>query len=300
MAKTQLNTLSPKKWVANYSGAEPTIDTTDGVSVGDYAYDSSTTPYLQWKCTVNTDSAPVWIETTAVIGDANGNVGIGTAPETGAALKIAGDAGSNFISGYFVHTVAHGGDTVHNALWASSSGANGGHTTVNTAIRASAINGGTNYCFYGSAGGMRVVDLANNATLGADADGDFVAGSSDKRLKDITSNYTGGLDIIRRLNPVNFSWKKNNKMDSQKGKRNKNRININHIGFIAQDVEPLIPEAVGVRDQLGLKDCKTFNSDKLIPALVNAVKEQQIQINNQQETINNLISRLGKLEKKVN
>jgi len=74
MAQTQLNTLSPKKWVANYSGAEPTIDTTDGVAVGDYAIDSSTTPNLQWKCTVNTDSAPVWIEVTAVVGDKDGIV----------------------------------------------------------------------------------------------------------------------------------------------------------------------------------------------------------------------------------
>jgi hypothetical protein len=56
----ELNTLSPKKWVGNYSGAAPTIDTTDGVLVGDLAIDNSTTPYTVWQCSDNTDTAPVW------------------------------------------------------------------------------------------------------------------------------------------------------------------------------------------------------------------------------------------------
>lgn len=56
----ELNTLSPKKWVANYSGARPTIDTTDGVLVGDFAIDNSTTPYTVWKNEDNTNGSPVW------------------------------------------------------------------------------------------------------------------------------------------------------------------------------------------------------------------------------------------------
>jgi hypothetical protein len=55
---TELNTIAPKKWVANYSGAAPTIDITDGVSVGDFAIDSSNDAI--WRCTDNTDTAAVW------------------------------------------------------------------------------------------------------------------------------------------------------------------------------------------------------------------------------------------------
>ena len=56
----ELKTLSPRKWVANFGGVAPTLDTTDGVYVGDLAVDSSTTPNATWRCMVNTDSAPKW------------------------------------------------------------------------------------------------------------------------------------------------------------------------------------------------------------------------------------------------
>jgi len=56
----ELNTIAPKKWVANYSGAEPTIDITDGVRVGDTAIDTSVVPNTQWINILNTDGAPVW------------------------------------------------------------------------------------------------------------------------------------------------------------------------------------------------------------------------------------------------
>ena len=60
MAK-ELNTLSPKKWVANYSDAKPTIDVSNGVRVGDIAVDTSTSPNEKvWTCYDNTAGSPVW------------------------------------------------------------------------------------------------------------------------------------------------------------------------------------------------------------------------------------------------
>ena len=59
----ELNTLAPKKWVANYSGSAPVIDITDGVLVGDFAIDSSNDAI--WRCTDNTDTAAVWVDTAA-------------------------------------------------------------------------------------------------------------------------------------------------------------------------------------------------------------------------------------------
>ena len=58
---TELNTLSPKKWVANYSGTTPTIDSSSGVRVGDLAIDSSTTPNKIWKCLSTTLGSPIWV-----------------------------------------------------------------------------------------------------------------------------------------------------------------------------------------------------------------------------------------------
>lgn len=59
MAK-ELNTLAQKKWVQNFAGATPTIDTTDGVSIGDTAYDNSTSPYTKYRCYDNTNGSSVW------------------------------------------------------------------------------------------------------------------------------------------------------------------------------------------------------------------------------------------------
>lgn len=57
----ELNTLSPKKWVASYSGITPTIDSSNGVRVGDFAIDTSTTPNRVWKCEKSTIGSPVWV-----------------------------------------------------------------------------------------------------------------------------------------------------------------------------------------------------------------------------------------------
>jgi len=54
----ELKTLSPRKWVANYSGAAPTLDASDDVYVGDLAVDSSNNAI--WQCFDRTEGAPVW------------------------------------------------------------------------------------------------------------------------------------------------------------------------------------------------------------------------------------------------
>jgi hypothetical protein len=57
----ELNTLAPKKWPADYGGNAPTIDITDGVSIGDFAIETgATNTNAIWRCRDNTDAAAVW------------------------------------------------------------------------------------------------------------------------------------------------------------------------------------------------------------------------------------------------
>jgi hypothetical protein len=56
----ELNTLSPKKFPSNYSGIRPTLDSSNGVRVGDYAIDTSTTPNIVWYCESNTIGSQLW------------------------------------------------------------------------------------------------------------------------------------------------------------------------------------------------------------------------------------------------
>lgn len=79
---------------------------------------------------------------------------------------------------------------------------------------------------------------------------------SDIRLKNNVKNITNGLKIINKLRPVSFTWKNNNKKT---------------IGFIAQEVEEILPEFV--RDTtLDDKIIKTIKQDKLIAYIVDSIK----------------------------
>ncbi len=90
---------------------------------------------------------------------------------------------------------------------------------------------------------------------------------SDRRLKENINDLTLGLDTLNNLKPRKFNWKEDGLED---------------IGFIAQEVQDLIPLAVsgsGLEWEDGedqaVKEAKTLKiaNDKLIPVLVKAIQE---------------------------
>jgi Chaperone of endosialidase/Collagen triple helix repeat (20 copies) len=101
------------------------------------------------------------------------------------------------------------------------------------------------------------------------ASGTTWANPSDRRLKDGIADYSTGLAAIEQLQPRTFVF--NGKGGSQAGMRG--------YGFIADEVEPVMPEMVGVRaGKLNEADehetdIQTLDQSNLILALVNAVKE---------------------------
>jgi len=76
---------------------------------------------------------------------------------------------------------------------------------------------------------------------------------SDRRLKNNIIPLTYGLSDILKLNPVSYNWK-----DGTNGKQ---------FGFIAQEVQEIMPDAVKQGEYLGLE------KDAIYSALVNAIKE---------------------------
>jgi hypothetical protein len=111
------------------------------------------------------------------------------------------------------------------------------------------------------------------------ADGDVVAYStttdSDKRLKTNITNISSSLDKVKKLRPVEFDWL----VDRDK----------HEYGLIAQEVEEVLPMLVSEHNVLGdtkkfLKELdgtevsKTVDYPKLTVLLVDAMKEQQEQI----------------------
>jgi hypothetical protein len=94
-----------------------------------------------------------------------------------------------------------------------------------------------------------------------------VALTSDARLKRNIHSFTNGLDIVSKLNPVSYE---------KKASIADNNYNKTEIGFIAQDVQKILPQLV----QEGRDANKTLALDynSIIPILTRAIQEQQSQI----------------------
>jgi hypothetical protein len=105
-------------------------------------------------------------------------------------------------------------------------------------------------------------------------------GPSDERLKKGIKPVCGLLEKIEKLQPVEFEW--NEKAASTFKKEG------HEIGLVAQDVEKVFPELVGSR-----KDFKTVDYEKLVPMLVDCVKDLSHQVRVLNEKVKDLCPPLG-------
>jgi hypothetical protein len=97
---------------------------------------------------------------------------------------------------------------------------------------------------------------ASNSALYITNTGVLSTNASDVNKKHNVRNLPYGLSTINNLNPVAFEWNETDETD---------------IGFIAQDIESIIPESVITNWDSEL----IFRQEKIIPVLVKAIQEQQ-------------------------
>lgn len=95
--------------------------------------------------------------------------------------------------------------------------------------------------------------------------------SSDERLKDEITNLQNALDTVVKLQGVSYKWNDTYKEISGLDVDQ----DFTYYGFIAQEVQKVIPEMVIERDNGYL----ALDYNKVAPLLVEAIKEQQNQIN---------------------
>ena len=94
--------------------------------------------------------------------------------------------------------------------------------------------------------------------------GDVIAfASSDEKLKDNLKPIENSLDKVFKLSGYEFDW--NDKQETYQG---------HDVGVIAQEVEKVLPEVVTTRDN----GYKAVKYEKIVPLLIEAIKEQQKQI----------------------
>ena len=112
---------------------------------------------------------------------------------------------------------------------------------------------------------------------------------SDSRLKENVRDLETGLNTVLALKPRRFDWKEN---------QGTNRKDV--AGFIAQEVETVLPELIGEWKN-NLDDEITYKSlamGDMLPTLVKAIQELKAINDTQAETINALTARIVALESK--
>jgi hypothetical protein len=123
------------------------------------------------------------------------------------------------------------------------------------------------------------------------ATGDITAFFSDRRLKENLKIISNPLEKIRKITGYTY-----NTNELGKVLLNNENDNDNKVGLIAQDLQKILPEAVKLapfdRDEKGNsksgENYLTIQYEKVVPLLVEAIKEQQIKIDNLTIEIENL------------
>lgn len=110
----------------------------------------------------------------------------------------------------------------------------------------------------GTSGGLQFNQYTSAGTLSVNSSG-MISSSSDARLKNIKGAFTRGLADVIRLSPALYSWKE----------EELHGVHTIYPGFIAQDVQKSIPEAVGI----GRDGILSLQDRGIMAALVNADKE---------------------------
>jgi hypothetical protein len=122
-----------------------------------------------------------------------------------------------------------------------------------------------------AAGSMGIATAAPTDTLSVNGTASKPGGGtwavfSDERLKNIKGGFSSGLKAVMQLQPLRYEYTPTNPLGF--------KSNEEHIGFGAQAVQKIIPEAVS-RNANGYLQ---INNDPIIWTMLNAIKEQQKEI----------------------
>ena len=191
----------------------------------------------------------------------------GVQPGLSCGVYGSGSGGNNKnYGGFFYANNAGGAGSINYGVWAEADNS----ATNNYGIYAKAPIGSLNYAGY--------FDGDLNVNGSAYCTGGMWA-TSDKRFKKNIAKITDGLDKIMKLNAVSYEF------NTEEYKK-LNFPSTKQVGFIAQELKEVIPEAVH-------QDSKGYYSvdyTKVIPVLTKAIQEQQAVIETLQGQVRDLMA----------
>jgi hypothetical protein len=186
------------------------------------------------------------------------DLGINSSSYTNSKSNILNGANTAYLyavgQNFFIGNGTPGSDLI---FFTNALGSSAGTNTANGTERMRMLSNGA-ICI-----GTPTQNGTNKLTVNGSVSASAYNVSSDRRLKSNIRNTHYGLKEVMQLQPVSWNWK-DNSMGS-----------FSQLGLIAQDAKRVLPEVVSGNEET---ETLSINYTELIPVLINAIKEQQQQI----------------------
>ncbi|MGH9872341.1 MAG: tail fiber domain-containing protein [Pyrinomonadaceae bacterium] len=196
--------------------------------------------------------------------NAAGSVGIGTAApnKSGVTRAITVNGSADAIYEWAIADVRKATMYHNNTALSITNNVNGALTLGTNNVERLRVEGG---------GNVGIATAAPTATLSVNGTANKPGGGawdvfSDERLKNVKGRFNSGLQAVMQLQPIRYEYKRDNAL----GIKSEGE----HVGFGAQALQKVIPEAV-TRNANGYLQ---VNNDPVIWTMLNAIQEQQKQI----------------------
>lgn len=212
-------------------------------------------------------SSTLYLGAESISSDAEGDIQIGNG-DASKGMKISNisvrNSSVSAVNGYDLNLSSAAGDI---------------HLHKTTFVSSSLFVTGTNRIGVGVDSATHALTLANTASNDGKGIAYAWATYSSERYKENIETINDPLVTLSKIRGVTFDWKNSGQPD---------------YGFIAEEVGEHIPEVVDWEDNS--EAAKGMYYQKVIPILVESIKEQQEQIKNQKNEINQLKEMIEKMK----
>jgi hypothetical protein len=134
----------------------------------------------------------------------------------------------------------------------------------------------------GTISGITSLGVSGNATITGTlgVTGDITSQASDKRLKENIITITSALDKVDKINGVYFNF------TDEANELNKNLSKNRQVGFLAQEIQSVLPEIVKPApfdidsdgNSISGENYLTIHYEKVVPLLLQAIKELKLEL----------------------